>query len=143
MMMKEIIGKIEKIIEENHTTDVSKIQDLMSILLKTHLKGLHVENYIGDYPTFIEPVYLGNKVRLGNDVLLGPNVYIGDNAEIGDYVQLTNTIVLDNVKLGNNINLKNCIVVKGSFLNFTNLNIKNCILMGRANSLENLKKIYF
>ena len=141
--MKELIKKIEKIFVQNQEINASKVQNLMITLLKTHIKGLHVENFIGDYPTFIEPVYLGDNVRLGDDVLLGPNVYVGNNTKIGDYVQLTNTVILDNVTLGNNITLENCIVVKGSSLSLTNLQEKNCILMGRSDSLEDLKKISF
>ena len=141
--MKEKLEIIRKILANNQEIDASKIHNLMLDLFKTQFKGLHVENYIGDYPTFIEPVYLGDKVKLGDDVLLGPNVYVGSNSEIGDYVQLTNSIVLDNVKIGANINLEKCVVAKDSSLNFNNLNIKNCIIIGKADSEEDLNKISF
>lgn len=141
--MKEKLEIIRKILANNQEIDASKIHNLMLDLFKRQFKGLHVENYIGDYPTFIEPVYLSEKVKLGDDVLLGPNVYVGSNSEIGDYVQLTNSIILDNVKIGANINLENCVVAKDSSLNFNNLNIKNCIIIGKADSEENLKKISF
>jgi len=141
--LKEKLEIIRKILANNQEIDASKIHNLMLDLFKTQFKGLHVENYIGDYPTFIEPVYLGDKVKLGDDVLLGPNVYVGSNSEIGDYVQLTNSIVLDNVKIGANINLEKCVVAKDSSLNFNNLNIKNCIIIGKADSEEDLNKISF
>lgn len=141
--MKEKLEIIRNILANNQEIDASKIHNLMLNLFKTQFKGLHVENYIGDYPTFIEPVYLGDKVKLGDDVLLGPNVYVGNNSEIGDYVQLTNSILLDNVKIGANINLENCVVAKDSSLNLNNLNIKNCIIIGKADSEEDLKKISF
>lgn len=141
--MREKLEIIRKILANNQEIDASKIYNLMLDLFKTQFKGLHVENYIGDYPTFIEPVYLSEKVKLGDDVLIGPNVYVGSNSEIGDYAQLTNSIIFDNVKIGANINLENCVVAKDSSLNFNNLNIKNCIIIGKADSEEDLQKISF
>ncbi|MFW9874265.1 MAG: hypothetical protein ACFFG0_14260, partial [Candidatus Thorarchaeota archaeon] len=104
-----------------------------------HIKGLKIENYIGDYPTFMEPVILGNKVKIGDDVLIGPRVYIGSNSEIDDYVEISNSIIFDEVKIGNNFKLDNCIIVKDSKLNFNNYSNKNCVLKGNANSLEELE----
>jgi NDP-sugar pyrophosphorylase family protein len=108
--MEEVLNKIKKAIEAEGVPNVSKIRELFTNFMKNHLKGMHIDNYIGDYPTFMEPVYLGNSVKIGDDVLIGPNVYIGDNCEIGDYVELSNTIIFKNAKLGTNVQLDNCIV---------------------------------
>jgi len=141
--MKKDLEKIEKYISNIKKLDASIIRDLLSSFLKNHVKRNRVENYIGDYPTFIEPVYLEDNVKIGNDVLLGPNVYIGKNSEIGDYVEISNAIVFDNVKIGENLKLNHCIVAKNSSLNFKNINLKNCVMMGQATSEENLKRIEF
>ena len=108
--MEEALKKIKDTIEAEGTTNVSKVRELFTYFMKNHLKGMHIDNYIGDYPTFMEPVYLGDSVKIGDDVLIGPNVYIGDNCEIGDYVELSNTIIFKNAKLENNVQLDNCIV---------------------------------
>ncbi|MHA1661496.1 MAG: hypothetical protein ACTSUT_20555 [Promethearchaeota archaeon] len=141
--MREDLKNIEEIINNLKGNDASKLKDLLKSFLKKHVKRNHVEKYMGDFPTFIEPVYLGNDVKIGDDVLLGPNVYIGNNAEIGNYVELSNTIVFDNAKIGENFKLENCIVAKNSALLFSNLREKNCILMGQIDLKENLKKISF
>lgn len=140
--MKEVLKEIDKLVNEIEV-DIIKLQNLFSNFLKQHLKGLIIENYIGEYPTFMEPVILGEKIKIGDDVLIGPYVYIGENSEIGNYVELSNTIIFDNAKVGENIKLDNCIVAKNCQLNFNNSNIKNCILKGSANSENELLKIYF
>jgi NDP-sugar pyrophosphorylase family protein len=129
--MKEELTKIEKKIVNPKKIELSNIQELMGTFFAT-LKN-RVDNYIGDYPTFIEPVYLEDNVKIGDDVLLGPNVYIGANSEIADYVEISNTIIYENVKIGENFKLENCIVAKNSSFNFTDLNVKNSLLMGVAN----------
>jgi NDP-sugar pyrophosphorylase family protein len=136
--MNEELTKIEQIIVNPKAIKKSDVQDLMKTFF-AKLKN-QIENYVGDYPTFIEPVYLEDNVKIGDDVLLGPNVYIGINSEIRDYVEISNTIIFDNVKVGKNFKLENCIVAKNSSFNFTDLNIKNSLLMGVANlktELEN------
>ncbi|MFX1340338.1 MAG: hypothetical protein ACFFDK_17140 [Promethearchaeota archaeon] len=141
--MKELIEKIENSIKEIDKVDITKLSDIFHDTLK-EIKNHHkIDLYIGDFPTFIEPVYLGNNVKLGDDVLLGPNVYIGNNSELGDYVELSNTIILENVSLGNNFTLENCIVAKDSNLNFDILKEKNCILKGITDTKENIVKIPF
>ncbi|TFG29741.1 MAG: hypothetical protein EU532_02540 [Promethearchaeota archaeon] len=141
--MKELIEKIENSIKDMDSIDTTNIRNIFKDILK-EIKNHHkIENYIGDFPTFIEPVHLGNNVSLGDDVLLGPNVYIGNNCELGDYIELSNTIILDNVKLGNNFTLENCIVVKDSNLDFDTLKEKNCILKAITDKKENIKKINF
>ena len=140
--MKEKLEEIEELVNEIEV-DILKLQNLFSNFLKQHLKGLIIENYIGEYPTFMEPVILGEKVKIGDDVLIGPYVYIGENSEIGNYAELSNTIIFDNVRVGDNIKLDNCIVTKNCKLNFNNSNIKNCILKGIANSEKEVLKIYF
>lgn len=140
--MKEKLEEIEELVNEIEV-DIIKLQNLFSNYLKQHLKGLIIENYIGEYPTFMEPVILGEKVKIGDDVLIGPYVYIGENSEIGNYAELSNTIIFNNVRVGDNIKLDNCIIAKDCKLNFNNSNIKNCILKGIANSEKEVLKIYF
>ncbi len=139
--MKEELKKIELLLE-----NPNKIQE---VALKNILKSLfpkisnHIDNYIGDYPTFIEPVYLAENVQIGDDVLLGPNVYIGSNVKIGNYVELSNTIIFDNVSIGNNFKLENCLIAPNSHLNFENFKCKSSVLIGDAASEKDLRKIIF
>ena len=120
-----------------------KIQKLMNEIINSQLKGLKIDNYIGDYPTFMEPVILGDKVKIGDDVLIGPKVYIGSNSVIKDYAEISNSIIFDNVKIGKNFKLDNCIIIKDSTLNFDNFSSKNCILKGIAETKEVLELIPF
>ncbi|KKK41072.1 hypothetical protein LCGC14_0632370 [marine sediment metagenome] len=140
--MQELIKKLEQLLDKEEI-DLKEVQNLKAEFLKKHIKGLKIDDYIGDYPTFMEPVILGEKVKIGDDVLIGPNIYIGSNSIIGDYVEISNSIVLDNVTIGDNIKLVNCVIAGGSKLNFSNFNEKNCILKGTANSIEELEMIYF
>lgn len=141
--MKELIGKIENSIQDIDNIDTIKIRKIFQDILKEIKHHHKIDNYIGDFPTFIEPVHLGNNVNLGDDVLLGPNVYIGNNCELGDYIELSNTIVLNNVKLGNNFTLENCIIAKDSKFNLNAIKEKNCILKANTDKKENIKKITF
>lgn len=141
--MKKELEKIEKSIDKIKENQTSEINHLLTKFLKINLIKSKIDSYIGDYPTFIEPVYLEDNVRIGDDVLLGPNVYIGANSEIGNYVEISNSIIFENVKIGENFKLVNCIVDKNSVFEFSNLSVKNCILKGSANSEENLNKIDF
>ena len=140
--MQELIKKLEQLLDKEEI-DLKEVQNLKAEFSKKHIKGLKIDDYIGDYPTFMEPVILREKVKIGDDVLIGPNIYIGSNSIIGDYVEISNSIVLDNVTIGDNIKLVNCIITKGSKLNFSNFTDKNCILKGTANSIEDLNIIYF
>jgi len=135
--MKEELIKIEELIGNFDDIEKSNIKELMHKFF-TNLDN-RLENYVGDYPTFIEPVYLEDNVKIGDDVLLGPNVYIGANSEIQDYVEISNTIVFGNVKIGQNFKLDNCIVAKDSSLNFKNLNMKDSVLTGEPNSKDELQ----
>ncbi len=139
--MKEELTKIEEIIVNPEEIKKSNIQELM-ITFFAKLKN-RVDNYIGDYPTFIEPVYLEDNVKIGDDVLLGPNVYIGANSEISDYVEISNTIIFNNVKIGENFKLENCIVAKDSSFNFKDLNMKNSVLIGETSSKDELQSKKF
>ncbi len=139
--MKEGLIKIEELIGNFDDIEKSNIKELMHRFF-TNLDN-RLENYVGDYPTFIEPVYLEDNVKIGDDVLLGPNVYIGANSEIQDYVEISNTIVFDNVKIGQNFKLDNCIVAKNSSLNFKNLNMKNSVLVGATDSKDELQSKKF
>ncbi len=141
--MKKELEKIESIIDKIEIKNTQEINELFTRFLKSNLITNKIDNFIGDYPTFIEPVYLEEDVKIGDDVLLGPNVYIGANSEIGDYVEISNTIIFENAKIGENFKLVNCIVGKNSVFDFSNLNVKNCILKGSANSQDDLQKIVF
>ena len=141
--MNETLEKIENLISETNI-NTEKLRETQINFIKKELKALHcVDKFLGDFPTFIEPVHLGIDVKIGDDVLLGPNVYIGDNCEIGDYCELANTILFNNVSLGENFKLENCIVAKESKLNFNNLTAFESVLSGQTDSKENLKKISF
>ena len=139
--MKEELSKIREIIA--NFDDISK-SDIRGLMQRFFTKiSSRLENYIGDYPTFIEPVYLEDNVKIGDDVLLGPNVYIGNNTVIEDYVEISNTIIFNNVNIGQNFKLENCIVAKNSSLNFKNLNMKNSVLIGTAKSKNELQFVEF
>ncbi len=138
--MKELLQQLDILLSKKEI-DLVKVKELKSQLLKEHIKGLKIDNYIGDYPTFMEPVILGDKVKIGDDVLIGPKVYIGDNSEIEDYAEISNCIIFDNVKIGKNFKLDNCIIVKDTELNFDNYSNQNCIIKGITESLDDLKLI--
>ena len=139
--MKEELKKIEELLQKFEEIDKSDIKEVM----QKFFANLHnrLENYIGDYPTFIEPVFLEDNVKIGDDVLIGPNVYIGANSEIQDYDEISNTIIFDNVKVGQNFKLDYCVLGKDSSFNFNNLNVKNSALIGVANSKNELKSKEF
>jgi len=139
--MKEELIKIEELIGNFDDIEKSDIKDLMQRLFSK--LGNRLENYVGDYPTFIEPVYLEDNVKIGDDVLIGPNVYIGANSEIQDYVEMSNTIIFENVIIGENFKLENCVVAKNSSLKFKNLDVKNSVLIGEANSIDELQSKQF
>jgi NDP-sugar pyrophosphorylase family protein len=137
--MKEELETIKNFLEDMNSISKNELKNM----LKSFFSKIsnHIDTYIGDFPTFIEPVYLELNVEIGDDVLLGPNVYIGSNVKIGDYVELSNTIIFDNVTLGNNFKLENCIITSGSNLNFQNFTCKSSILSGKADSEKDLNKI--
>jgi len=139
--MKEELIKIEELIRNFDNIDKSDIKELMRMFFSK--LGNHLEKFVGDYPTFIEPVYLEDNVKIGDDVLLGPNVYIGANSEIQDYVEMSNTIIFENVMIGENFKLENCVVAKDSSLKFKNLNMKNRVLIGETNSKDELQSKQF
>lgn len=138
--MKELLQQLEILLSKKEI-DLVKIKELKRKLLKEHIKGLKIDNYIGDYPTFMEPVILGDKVKIGDDVLIGPNVFIGPNSEIKNYAEISNCIILDNVTIGNNFKLDNCVIAKDTKLKFGNFSTQNCILKGIAESKEELEII--
>ena len=139
--MKEELVKIEELIGNFENIEKSDIKELMQRLFSK--LGNRLEKFVGDYPTFIEPVYLEDNVKIGDDVLIGPNVYIGANSEIQDYVELSNTIIFENVIIGENFKLENCVVAKNSSLNFKNLNMKDSVLLGETSSKDELQSKQF
>jgi len=138
--MKNELKQLEQLLDEVDL-DINKIQELKSFLLKEYIIGLKLDNYIGDYPTFMEPVILGDSVKIGDDVLIGPKVYIGANSEIEDYAEISNSIIFENVKIGKNFKLNNCIIIRDSTFKFDNLSINNSILKGTAETKDSLEII--
>jgi len=138
--MEELLKRLEQMFDEKEI-DLTKILSFKNKFLQENIKGLKIDNYIGDYPTFMEPVILGDKVKIGDDVLIGPRVYIGKNTEIDDYAEISNSILFNNIKIGKNFKLDNCLILKDSKLNFNNFSIENCILKGNAESREELEII--
>ena len=139
--MEEELIKIEEIIGNFDSIEKSDIKELMQKLFSK--LGNRLEKFVGDYPTFIEPVYLEDNVKIGDDVLLGPNVYIGANSEIQDYVEMSNTIIFENVIIGENFKLENCVVAKHSSFKFKNLNLKNSVLIGETDLKDELQSKQF
>ncbi len=139
--MKEELIKIEELIGNFDNIEKSDIKEVMQKFFSK--LGNRLEKFVGDYPTFIEPVYLEDNVKIGDDVLLGPNVYIGENSEIQDYVEMSNTIIFENVIIGENFKLENCVVAKDSSFKFKNLNLKNSVLIGETNSKDELQSKEF
>ncbi|UCC19050.1 MAG: hypothetical protein JSV62_13225 [Promethearchaeota archaeon] len=141
--MKKELKRIDEIVSDLELNSQSQIRELLFNFLKNQLKQSRIKNFIGDYPTFIEPVYLEDDVKIGDDVLLGPNVYIGKNSEIKDYVEISNSIVFDNVIVDENIKMDNCIIGRNSSLNCKNTPIDNCVVVGNVQSKEELYKIMY
>ncbi|MFX0039913.1 MAG: hypothetical protein ACFFCY_13500 [Promethearchaeota archaeon] len=141
--MKNELKEIEKIISSLELNSQGQIQDLLINFLRTYLYQSKIDSYIGDYPTFIEPVYLEDNVKIGDDVLIGPNVYIGKNVEINNYVEISNSIVFDNTVISENIKLDNCIIGKNSSLSCKNTQIENCVIIGNVKTKEELYKIMY
>ncbi len=115
--MKGEIEEIRKLLTENNEDKINEIKEIFTKIISKKLIVHRIDKYIGDYPTFIEPVYLGDNVKIGDDVLIGPNVYLGNNVELSDYVEISNTLVLDNVKIAENEKLENAIVDEKKSIN--------------------------
>jgi len=130
-----------EVIINSENVNIVEVKTLFNSIL-SEIKN-RIESYIGDYPTFIEPVFLEENVKIGDDVLLGPNVYIRTNSEIGNYVEISNSIIFENVKIGENFKIENCIITKNSVFNFSNLTLKNSILSGINNTEDDIRKIEF
>ena len=141
--MKNNLREIEKIISNIELNSQEQIRELLINFLRTHIKRSKTDNYIGDYPTFIEPVYLEDNVKIGDDVLLGPNVYIGKNVEINNYVEISNSIIFDNTKVGENIKMDNCIIGNNTLIDIKNVNLDHCVLIGNVKTKEDLYKIMY
>ena len=141
--MKKYLQEIEKFISDLELNSQSQIRELLNGFLKTHLKRSKINNFIGDYPTFIEPVYLEENVKIGDDVLLGPNVYIGKNCEIENYVEISNSIIFDNTTINENIKVDNCIIGKNTFLNCKNVNLDYCVVIGNVETKEELYRVMY
>lgn len=137
----DMLNEIKNSVSDFNQINLINIKKSFLSLLKSLTN--RIEQYIGDYPTFIEPVYLEENVRIGDDVLLGPNVYVGKNCEIGDYVEISNSILLENVKISENIKLENCIVIANCAMNFTNASFNNLLIKGVSDSQNDLQKLSF
>lgn len=137
--MIQMDNNLKKIKQKINNQEIINFDLLTEFLSKNIIKN-KIDEYIGDYPTFIEPVVLGKNVIIGDDVLLGPNVYIGDNCEIGDYNEISNSIIFDNVRIGEIFKLDFCIVAENSKFNFKNLDINHALLKGNAESKNELEQ---
>ena len=137
------IKNMFKGITEGYSYKLSKVYSHFPVTVKTSGNKVIIENFIGDYPTFIEPVYLEDNIEIGDDVLLGPNVYIGGNSKIEDYVEISNTIIFDNVLIGENIKLDNCVIGNNSLINCKSIKINDCVVNGNVNTKEELYKIMY
>ncbi|TFF96876.1 MAG: NDP-sugar synthase [Promethearchaeota archaeon] len=133
------LNEIEELLNNKDKINKEEFRTTLKTFLNKNVIKNKIDEYIGDFPSIIEPVVLGKNVKIGDDVLLGPNVLIGDNVEIGDYDEISNTIILDNSKLGEIFKLDYCIIEKDTKCNFNNLNIRNCILGG--GEVKSVKKI--
>ena len=140
-MNRDILKEIKSMISDFNDINLQNVKSSFLSLLKSLTN--QIEQYIGDYPTFIEPVYLEENVRIGDDVLLGPNVYVGRNCEIGDYVEISNSILFNNVKVSENIKLENCIIAADCIMNFTNASFNHLLIKGKSNSQNGLQKLNF
>jgi NDP-sugar pyrophosphorylase family protein len=140
-MKKDQLNELKTSLSDFNDIDLKNVKESFLSVLKS--LSNQIEQYIGDYPTFIEPVYLGENVRIGDDVLLGPNVYVGRNCEIGDYVEISNSILFDNVKISENIKLENCIIAADCVMNFTNVSFNSLLIKGISESQNGLEKLNF
>ncbi|MFX1257537.1 MAG: hypothetical protein ACFFAN_06750 [Promethearchaeota archaeon] len=100
---------------------------------------LSIEGYEGDYPTFIEPMFLSPGVKIGDTVLLGPNLIIGENCEIGPFCDLSN-VIIQKVVMGRQWKLNYCIVDEN--IDFPEkFQAKECLII--KNEKGDLEKINF
>lgn len=138
--MKETIESMKKLVQKEKIIDKKEINSL----LQESLKGLtrnKIEDFVGDFPSFLEPVHLEKNVKIEDDVLIGPKVYIGSNSIIGEFSELSNCIVLENVSIGEAFKLDHCIIAEGSKLDFNGLTLQNCLIRGSGNSIEDIEVI--
>ncbi len=141
--MSKKLNEIEELLKRKDKINKEEFRAKLKDFLRKNVQKNQIDNYIGDYPSIIEPVVLGQNVTIGDDVLLGPNVFIGDNTVIGNYNEISNSVICDNVNLGDIFKFDFCFVDKGSNFSFNSLNLKNCILNGNASSKKELNKKCF
>jgi NDP-sugar pyrophosphorylase family protein len=96
----------------------AKLAELKEILneMKKNLTGLTINDYKGDYPTFIEPVYLYPDIKIGDTVLIGPKVFIDEGCKLGNFTEISNVILCKNVVTEKLVKLNHCIVDKDVLL---------------------------
>jgi len=138
--MKETIESIKKLIQKEENMDKKEMNSLLQESLK-NLKRNKIEDFVGDFPSFLEPVHLEKNVKLEDDVLIGPKVYIGSNSVVGEFSELSNCIVLDNVSIGEGFKLDHCIIAEGSKLDFNGLKLQNCLIRGSGGSIKEIEII--
>ncbi|MEJ2252485.1 MAG: hypothetical protein P8Y70_21075 [Candidatus Lokiarchaeota archaeon] len=138
--MKDKIQQIKDLIQKKGDLNKNLIQSLFRVCLK-ELTRNKIDKFIGDFPSFLEPVHLEDNVKIEDDVLLGPKVFIGSNTSIGEFSELSNCIVLNDVSLGKAFKLENCIIAEGSQLNFEGQKLENCIIRGSGKSLDEIELI--
>ena len=89
--------------------NIGELKNLLKSI-SSKLRGLTIEGYIGDYPTFIEPVFLKPGIKIGDTVLLGPNAYLDEGCDLGTFTELANVILSKNGKAGKLTKLVWCVV---------------------------------
>ena len=106
-----LVDIIKKLIkpENGKNLNLSLMKETIQYI-GNNLRGLTIDGYQGDFPTFIEPVSLKSGVKIGDTVLLGPNVIIDKECQLGDFCELSNTILFNGVTLGKYCKLNWCIV---------------------------------
>ncbi|MFX1276213.1 MAG: hypothetical protein ACFFBP_04595 [Promethearchaeota archaeon] len=108
LMLVDLIRNFIKNNDEEKV-NLTSIKEILKFIGNS-LRGLTIEGYKGDFPTFIEPVFLTPGIEIGDTVLLGPNVLLGKECKLGDFCELSNTILFNGVSLGKYCKLKWCIV---------------------------------
>ncbi|TXT61126.1 MAG: putative UDP-3-O-(3-hydroxymyristoyl)glucosamine N-acyltransferase [Promethearchaeota archaeon] len=136
----EFINELYKLLDQgNYKTKTSEFKTILT-QMKSKLDGLTIADYQGDYPTFIEPVYLYPNISIGDTVLLGPNVFIDEDCKLGNFTELSNSILCKNVETQKLVKLNNCIVDKDIVLP-SEFKAENCLVT--KNEKGNLAKIEF
>jgi NDP-sugar pyrophosphorylase family protein len=106
----DFVNNLYEILEEgDYKENLPELKHIL-IKMKEDLTGLTINDYKGDYPTFIEPVYLYPNIIIGDTVLIGPNVFIDEGCNLGAFTEISNVILCKNVVTEKLVKLSHCIV---------------------------------